>query len=78
MKNESVINVNLGLKDKETRFRQRYLDLIMNEDVRQKFIVRGQLIQYIRRYLSGLGMFISENLDWLLLFLQVSWKWKHQ
>ena len=27
----------------------------MNEDVRQKFIVRGQLIQYIRRYLSGLG-----------------------
>ena len=45
----------LGLKDKETRFRQRYLDLIMNEEVRQKFIVRGQMIQYIRRYLSGLG-----------------------
>jgi len=44
-----------GLKDKETRFRQRYLDLIMNEEVRQKFIVRGQMIQYIRRYLSGLG-----------------------
>ena len=45
----------IGLKDKETRFRQRYLDLIMNEEVRQKFIVRGQMIQYIRRYLSGLG-----------------------
>lgn len=45
----------VGLKDKETRFRQRYLDLIMNEEVRQKFIVRGQMIQYIRRYLSGLG-----------------------
>merc|ERR1711892_134342 len=50
-----------GLKDKETRFRQRYLDLIMNEDVRQKFIVRGQLIQYIRRYLSGLGFLEVET-----------------
>jgi len=29
-----------GLKDKETRFRQRYLDLIMNQQVRDKFIVR--------------------------------------
>ena len=45
----------LGLEDKETRFRQRYLDLIMNQEVRQKFIVRGQMIQCIRRYLSGLG-----------------------
>merc|ERR1711953_199663 len=50
-----------GLKDKETRFRQRYLDLIMNEEVRQKFIVRGQMIQYIRRYLSGLGFLEVET-----------------
>ena len=49
------------IQDKETRFRQRYLDLIMNEDVRQKFIVRGQLIQYIRRYLSGLGFLEVET-----------------
>ena len=53
----------LGLKDKETRFRQRYLDLIMNEEVRQKFIVRGQMIQYIRRYLSGLGNVIFCSLS---------------
>ena len=33
----------------------------MNEDVRQKFIVRGQLIQYIRRYLSGLGFLEVET-----------------
>jgi len=50
-----------GLKDKETRFRQRYLDLIMNEEVRHKFIVRGQMIQYIRRYLSGLGFLEVET-----------------
>merc|ERR1711970_1706471 len=50
-----------GLKDKETRFRQRYLDLIMNEEVRQKFIVRGQMIQYLRRYLSGLGFLEVET-----------------
>jgi lysyl-tRNA synthetase class II len=29
-----------GLKDKETRYRQRYLDLLMNAEVREKFITR--------------------------------------
>jgi len=33
-------HLHYGLKDKETRFRQRYLDLIMNQQVRDKFIVR--------------------------------------
>ena len=33
-------HLHFGLKDKETRFRQRYLDLIMNENVHQKFITR--------------------------------------
>merc|ERR1712042_281504 len=33
----------------------------MNEEVRQKFIVRGQMIQYIRRYLSGLGFLEVET-----------------
>ena len=51
----------LGLKDKETRFRQRYLDLIMNENVRQKFIARAQIIQYLRRYLGNLGFLEVET-----------------
>ena len=41
-----------GLKDQEVRYRQRYLDLIMNDDVRQRFIKRTKIIQYIRRFLD--------------------------
>ena len=33
-------HLHYGLKDKETRYRQRYLDLIINERVKEKFIVR--------------------------------------
>lgn len=44
-----------GVKDKETRFRQRYLDLLMNEDVRQRFITRARIINYVRRFLDDLG-----------------------
>lgn len=33
-------HLHFGLKDKETRFRQRYLDLILNQSVHQKFIIR--------------------------------------
>lgn len=44
-----------GLKDQETRYRQRYLDLIMNPDVRNKFIVRSKIVNYIRRFLDNLG-----------------------
>lgn len=33
-------HLHFGLKDKETRFRQRYLDLILNHSVHQKFIIR--------------------------------------
>jgi hypothetical protein len=40
------------LKDTETRFRQRYLDLIMNPDVRKTFLVRSQVIQEVRDYLT--------------------------
>lgn len=50
-----------GLKDKETRFRQRYLDLIMNSEVRQKFITRAQIIQYVRRYLGDQGFLEVET-----------------
>ena len=40
-----------GLKDKETRFRKRYLDLIMNEKVRENFRVRAKVISGMRQFL---------------------------
>ncbi len=40
-----------GLVDVEERFRKRYLDLLMNEEVRGKFIKRAEIIQAIRHYL---------------------------
>jgi len=50
-----------GFKDKETRFRQRYLDLIMNEDVRQRFYTRSKIINYIRKFLDNLGFLEVET-----------------
>ncbi|MFE6798289.1 lysine--tRNA ligase [Paenibacillus chitinolyticus] len=44
-----------GLKDVETRYRQRYVDLIMNQEVKETFILRSRIIQSMRRYLDGLG-----------------------
>ncbi|BFH10450.1 lysine--tRNA ligase [Paenibacillus melissococcoides] len=44
-----------GLKDVELRYRQRYVDLIMNPDVQQTFIARSRIIQSMRRYLDSLG-----------------------
>ncbi len=44
-----------GLKDKEVRFRQRYLDLIMNENVRQKFITRSKIIKFTRDFFDRMG-----------------------
>jgi len=41
-----------GLSDQEMRYRQRYVDLIMNEDVRETFRVRSQIIDGIRRFLT--------------------------
>ncbi|MBW1759821.1 MAG: lysine--tRNA ligase, partial [Deltaproteobacteria bacterium] len=40
-----------GLKDPEKRYRRRYLDLIMNQDVRKKFIKRGKIVKGIRTFL---------------------------
>ena len=42
-----------GLADQETRYRQRYVDLIMNEESRQVFRVRSQVITYIRSFLDS-------------------------
>lgn len=41
-----------GLTDQETRYRQRYLDLIMNDESRNTFITRSRIIQYIRDFLN--------------------------
>ena len=42
-----------GLQDTDTRYRQRYVDLIMNEDSRDVFIKRSQIIREIRNFLAG-------------------------
>ena len=44
-----------GISDKELRYRQRYVDLIMNPDVRTTFRKRSQIVSLIRRYMEGLG-----------------------
>jgi len=44
-----------GLKDVETRYRKRYLDLIMNENTRNIFVTRSKVVNYIRRFLDNLG-----------------------
>ncbi|XP_011708138.1 PREDICTED: lysine--tRNA ligase isoform X1 [Wasmannia auropunctata] len=50
-----------GLKDKETRFRQRYLDLILNDKVRQVFYTRAKIIAYMRKFLDNLGFLEVET-----------------
>ena len=42
-----------GLTDTDTRYRQRYVDLIMNPEVKQTFIKRSQIIKEIRNFLDG-------------------------
>ncbi|CAH8562171.1 unnamed protein product [Schistosoma turkestanicum] len=54
-------HMHYGVKDKETRFRQRYLDLLMNEDVRQRFITRARIVNYVRRFLDDLGFLEVET-----------------
>ncbi|XP_069698720.1 LOW QUALITY PROTEIN: lysine--tRNA ligase [Periplaneta americana] len=54
-------HLHFGLKDKETRYRQRYLDLILNERVRQKFHTRAQIISYIRMFFDKLGFLEVET-----------------
>ena len=44
-----------GLTDKETRYRQRYVDLIVNPEVRKAFVVRSQFIKHVRDFLDGRG-----------------------
>lgn len=50
-----------GLKDQELRYRQRYLDLIVNPEVRDTFIKRSRIITEIRRFLDGKGFLEVET-----------------
>ncbi len=50
-----------GLKDVETRYRQRYLDLIVNPDVQKTFIIRSKIIQSLRRFLDSKGFLEVET-----------------
>ncbi|CAF3172404.1 unnamed protein product [Rotaria sp. Silwood2] len=54
-------SLHFSLKDKETRFRQRYLDLMINDSVREKFIVKAKIIHYIRQFLNALGFLEVET-----------------
>ena len=44
-----------GLTDKEMRYRQRYVDLIVNPEVKRNFIIRSQFIKHLRDYLDNMG-----------------------
>ena len=60
----------------ETRFRQRYLDLILNEKVREKFVVRAKIINYIRKFLDSLGFLeVSYKTYWKLCHLTLLGFW---
>ena len=50
-----------GLTDTETRYRQRYVDLIMNPEVREVFTVRNQAIRYIREFFDNRGFLEVET-----------------
>lgn len=45
----------------ETRFRQRYLDLILNDRVRKTFYVRTKIIAYVRKFLDNMGFLEVET-----------------
>jgi lysyl-tRNA synthetase class 2 len=50
-----------GLKDVETRYRQRYVDLIVNPEVREIFLLRARLIQKLRAFLDARGFLEVET-----------------
>lgn len=50
-----------GLVNTDIRYRQRYTDLIMNEDVKRTFVMRSRIISCIRRYLDNLGFLEVET-----------------
>ena len=50
-----------GLKDTDLRYRQRYVDLIVNPDIKEVFIIRSKIITAIRKFLDGRGFLEVET-----------------
>lgn len=50
-----------GLKDQETRFRERYVDLLVNDEVKEKFYIRSKIVQTIRDFLLENGFLEVET-----------------
>ena len=50
-----------GLTDKEMRYRQRYVDLIVNPESKRNFEIRSRFVSYLRRYLDSLGFMEVET-----------------
>lgn len=50
-----------GLTNTDIRYRQRYVDLIMNADVKETFIKRSRIISAVRQYLNGQGFLEVET-----------------
>ncbi|MEG2097682.1 MAG: lysine--tRNA ligase [Pseudoflavonifractor sp.] len=50
-----------GLSDREIRYRQRYVDLIMNPEVRNAFVIRSKFIRHVRSFLDGRGFMEVET-----------------
>jgi len=50
-----------GLKDVETRYRQRYIDVVMNDDVKKVFVARSNIVSEIRRFLDSKGFLEVET-----------------
>jgi lysyl-tRNA synthetase class 2 len=50
-----------GLTDMERRYRQRYVDLIVNDEVKQTFVTRAKIVQYIRGWFDGHGFIEVET-----------------
>ena len=44
-----------GLKDQDLRYRQRYVDLIVNPEVKRNFVIRSQFIKFLRNYLDNMN-----------------------
>lgn len=54
-------SAHFGLKDQETRYRKRYLDLILSDSTRRLFVTRSRILNYIRRFLDDLGFMEVET-----------------
>lgn len=50
-----------GLKDTEERFRKRYLDLLMNKEVKERFFIRSEIIRAVRKFLDERGFIEAET-----------------